>query len=103
MSGPRVDKLSHERPITAVPTVIATLHVQKGRTRMGIQSKLPSDIEGLAKTVPSLSRRGFMTTSAAAAAGYTLAAGPVSAEAIKTDTNGLTVGEGKVKVTGGEM
>jgi carboxymethylenebutenolidase len=70
---------------------------------MGVQPKLPSDIEGLAKMVPPLSRRGFMTTSAAAAAGYTLAAGPVSAEAIKTDTNGLTVGEGKVKVAGGDM
>ena len=44
-----------------------------------------------------------MTSSAAAAAGYTLAAGPVRADAIKTDTNGLTVGDAKVKVAGGEM
>src|ERR1700692_1465648 len=79
------------------------MHLQKGRTRMGIQSKLPSDIEGLAQMVPPLSRRGFMTTSAAAAAGYTLAAGPVRADAIKTDTNGLTVGDAKVKVAGGDM
>jgi carboxymethylenebutenolidase len=70
---------------------------------MGVQTKLPSDIEGLAKMVPPFSRRGFMTTSAAAAAGYTLLAGPVRADAIKTDTNGLTVGDGKVKVAGGEM
>jgi carboxymethylenebutenolidase len=70
---------------------------------MGVQPKLPSDIEGLAKMVPPLSRRGFMTSSAAAAAGYTLAAGPVRADAIKTDTNGLTVGDGKVKVAGGDM
>jgi carboxymethylenebutenolidase len=70
---------------------------------MSIQSKLPSDIEGLAKMVPPVSRRGFMTSSAAAAAGYTLLAGPVRAEAIKTDSNGLTVGDGKVKVEGGEM
>ena len=70
---------------------------------MGIQTKLPSDIEGLAKMVPPFSRRGFMTSSAAAAAGYTLLAGPVRADAIKTDTNGLTVGDGKVKVAGGEM
>jgi carboxymethylenebutenolidase len=62
-----------------------------------------SDIVGLAKMMPPLSRRGFMTTSAAAAAGYTLAAGPVRADAIKTDTNGLTVGDGKVKVADGEM
>ena len=41
--------------------------------------------------MPPFSRRGFfMTASAAAAAGYTLAAGPVRADAIKTDTNGLT-------------
>ncbi len=70
---------------------------------MGVQPKLPSDIEGLAKMMPPLSRRGFMTSSAAAAAGYTLAAGPVRADAIKTDTNGLTVGDGKVKVAGGDM
>jgi carboxymethylenebutenolidase len=70
---------------------------------MGVQPKLPSDIEGLAKMVPPVSRRGFMTSSAAAAAGYTLLAGPVRADAIKTDTNGLTVGDGKVKVAGGDM
>jgi carboxymethylenebutenolidase len=44
-----------------------------------------------------------MSASAAAAAGYTLAAGPVRAQVITTDTAGLTVGEGKVKVEGGEM
>ena len=70
---------------------------------MTAQPKLMSDIVGLAKMMPPLSRRGFMSTSAAAAAGYTLAAGPVRADAIKTDTNGLTVGEGKVKVADGEM
>jgi carboxymethylenebutenolidase len=70
---------------------------------MGVQPKLPSDVEGLAKMMPPLSRRGFMTSSAAAAAGYTLAAGPVRADAIKTDTTGLTVGDAKVKVAGGEM
>src|ERR1700686_869557 len=70
---------------------------------MGVQPKLPSDVVGLAKMVPPLSRRGFMTSSAAAAAGYTLAAGPVRAEAIKTDTNGLSAGDGKVKVAGGDM
>ena len=44
-----------------------------------------------------------MAASAAAAAGYTLAAGPVRADAIKTDTDGLTAGEAKVKVSEGEM
>jgi carboxymethylenebutenolidase len=71
---------------------------------MSAQPQLPSDIEGLARQVDPLSRRGFfMSSAAAAAAGYTLAAGPVRAQAITTDTAGLTVGEAKVKVEGGEM
>jgi carboxymethylenebutenolidase len=71
---------------------------------MSAQPKLASDFEGLAHQVDPLSRRGFfMAASAAAAAGYTLAAGPVRADAIKTDTSGLTVGDAKVKVAGGEM
>lgn len=65
--------------------------------------KLPSDIIGLSKVMPPLSRRGFMSSSAAAAAGYTLAAGPVRADAIHTDTSGLTAGDAKVKVPDGEM
>jgi carboxymethylenebutenolidase len=66
--------------------------------------KLPSDFEGLAKQVDQQSRRGFfMTSSAALAAGYTLAAGPVRAQVITTDTNGLRVGDAKVAVAGGEM
>jgi len=65
--------------------------------------QLPSDIVGLAKVVPPLSRRGFMSSSAAAAAGYTLAAGPVRADVIRTDTKGLDAGEAKVKVAGGDM
>jgi len=70
---------------------------------MNVQSKLPTDVVGLAKMMPPLSRRGFMSASAAAAAGYTLAAGPVRADAIKTDTNGLNVGDAKVKVADGDM
>jgi carboxymethylenebutenolidase len=71
---------------------------------MNVHAKLPSDIVGLAHQVAPLSRRGFfMTASAAAAAGYTLAAGPVRADAIKTDTNGLNAGDAKVKVSGGDM
>ena len=65
--------------------------------------KLPSDIIGLSKVMPPLSRRGFMSSSAAAAAGYTLAAGPVRADAIQTDTNGLKAGMATVPVTGGDM
>ena len=63
---------------------------------------LTSDIVGLTKIAP-FSRRGFMTASAAAAAGYSLAAGDVRAEAITTDTNGLTAGAATTKVMGGEM
>ncbi len=65
-------------------------------------SDLTSDIIGLTKA-PDVSRRGFMTASAAVAAGYTLAAGPVRAEAIKTDTSGLKAGDATVKVAGGDM
>jgi carboxymethylenebutenolidase len=65
--------------------------------------KLPSDIIGLSKVMPPLSRRGFMSSSAAAAAGYTLAAGPVRADAIQTDTTGLKAGVADVAVTGGNM
>jgi carboxymethylenebutenolidase len=66
-----------------------------------MQTKM-QDIVGLTKVAP-LSRRGFMSASAATAAGYTLAAGPVRADAIKTDTNGITAGEAKVMVAGGAM
>jgi carboxymethylenebutenolidase len=67
------------------------------------QHQLPSDIVGLAKVMPPLSRRGFMSSSAAAAAGYTLAAGPVRADAIHTDSKGLEAGDARVAVTGGDM
>ena len=50
----------------------------------------------------TLSRRDCLT-SAAAALGYTLAAGPVRAAAIKTGTEGLSAGAAKAKVPGGEM
>jgi carboxymethylenebutenolidase len=53
--------------------------------------------------MPPLSRRGFMTSSAAAAAGYTLVAGPVRADAIHTDSNGLDAGSATTKVAGGDM
>jgi carboxymethylenebutenolidase len=68
---------------------------------MNMQTRM-QDIDGLTKAAP-LSRRGFMTASAASAAGFTLAAGPVRADAIKTDTAGLDAGEVKIAVPGGEM
>jgi carboxymethylenebutenolidase len=61
-----------------------------------------SDVIGLTKVAP-FSRRGFMTASAAVTAGYTLAAGPVRADVIKTDTSGLVTGDVRIKVAGGEM
>src|ERR1700758_2085696 len=61
-----------------------------------------SDVVGLTKVAP-FSRRGFMTASAAVTAGYTLAAGSVRADVIKTDTDGLTAGNAKIKVADGEM
>ena len=66
------------------------------------QLQTASDVIGLTKVAP-LSRRGFMTASAAVTAGYTLAAGPVRADVIKTPTEGLTVGEARIKVAEGEM
>ena len=47
------------------------------------------------------SRRGFVATSLVS--GFALAAGPASADAIKTDTNGLEAGEVKVPTADGEM
>jgi carboxymethylenebutenolidase len=69
---------------------------------MSAEPLLTSDVIGLTKVAP-LSRRGFMTASAAVTAGYTLAAGPVRADVITTDTNGLTAGEAKIKVADGDM
>jgi carboxymethylenebutenolidase len=70
---------------------------------MTAMPQIESDIVGLTTASPVSRRNFFMSASAAAAAGYTLAAGPVRADAIKTDTQGINVGEGKVKVAGGEM
>src|SRR5689334_13557300 len=44
-----------------------------------------------------------MSSSAAAAAGHTLAAGPVRADVIQTDSKGLQAGDAKVQVPGGDM
>ena len=69
---------------------------------MSAEPMLTSDVIGLTKVAP-FSRRGFMTASAAVTAGYTLAAGPVRADVITTSTDGLTVGDVKIKVADGEM
>jgi carboxymethylenebutenolidase len=70
---------------------------------VNVHSKIPSDIIGLTTAMPVSRRSFFMTASAAATAGYTLAAGPVRAQAISTDTTGLKVGDATVKVPGGDM
>jgi carboxymethylenebutenolidase len=66
------------------------------------ESLATPDVIGLTKVAP-FSRRGFMTASAAVTAGYTLAAGPVRADVIKTDTGGLVTGDARIKVADGEM
>jgi carboxymethylenebutenolidase len=68
-----------------------------------MSAELPkSDVVGLTRVAP-FSRRSFMTASAAVSAGYTLAAGPVRADVIKTETDGLTAGDARIKVADGEM
>jgi carboxymethylenebutenolidase len=69
---------------------------------MSAETLLTPDVVGLIKPAP-VSRRGFMTATAAVAAGYTLAAGPVRADVIKTDTDGLDAGDTSIKVADGEM
>src|SRR5580692_6579008 len=74
----------------------------KAGGQMSAEPLLTSDVIGLTRAAP-FSRRGFMTASAAVAAGYTLAAGPVRADVIKTDTDGLDAGDTRIKVADGEM
>ncbi|MGP0007420.1 MAG: hypothetical protein ACLPIG_01705, partial [Methylocella sp.] len=50
-----------------------------------------------------VSRRDCLTSVAAAAMGYTLAAGPVRAGVIKTGTEGLSAGAATIQVSGAEM
>src|SRR6202048_24071 len=69
---------------------------------MSAEPLLNSDVIGLTKPAP-FPRRVFMTASAAVTAGYTLAAGPVRADVIKTDTDGLSAGDTRIKVADGEM
>src|SRR5215468_10815122 len=78
------------------------MRLPKKESCMSAEPLPTADVIGLTKVAP-FSRRGFMTASAAVAAGYTLAAGPVRADVIKTDTTGLTAGDAKIKVADGEM
>src|SRR6476469_4731754 len=78
------------------------MRLPKRRAAMSAVTLPTSDVIGLTKVAP-FSRRGFMTASAAVTAGYTLAAGPVRADVIKTDTSGLVTGDARIKVADGEM
>src|SRR3982075_286014 len=80
------------------------MHAVTSRRKFSLSAEplLTADVIGLT-TVAPFSRRSFMTASAAVTAGYTLAAGPVRADVIKTDTDGLTAGDAKIKVADGEM
>ncbi|MFT3731951.1 MAG: dienelactone hydrolase family protein [Hyphomicrobium sp.] len=69
---------------------------------MGGHDHVASDFIGLVRRA-KLSRRRFMTASAAAAAGYTLAAGPVNATAITTDSKGLETGTARIETAEGAM
>ncbi|MDA9467154.1 dienelactone hydrolase family protein [Bradyrhizobium sp. CCBAU 53415] len=69
---------------------------------MSFETTVTADVVGLTKSAP-VSRRGFMNATAAVAAGYTLAAGPVRAEVVTTDTNGLEAGDARIKVGSEEM
>lgn len=73
-----------------------------GLQQMTDHQKLAADVVGLVKAGP-VTRRVFMAASAASAAGYTLAAGPVRADAITTDTAGLDANSVSVPVEGGDM
>jgi carboxymethylenebutenolidase len=66
-----------------------------------MSKEMAADFDSLMPDIP-FSRRGFIVT--ALGAGFALAVQPVMAQtAIKTDTDGLTAGEVKVKVSDGEM
>ncbi|QOZ51070.1 dienelactone hydrolase family protein [Bradyrhizobium sp. CCBAU 53338] len=69
---------------------------------MSVEITMTADVVGLTKVAP-VSRRGFMSATAAVAAGYTLAAGPVRAEVITTDTADLQAGDARIKVGSEEM
>jgi carboxymethylenebutenolidase len=91
------------KQVICVPQkVLLNANPDRLEDHMSLEPLLTSDVIGLTKVAP-LSRRGFMTASAAVTAGYTLAAGPVRADVINTDTNGLSVGDAKIKVADGEM
>src|SRR3977135_83224 len=80
------------------------MHAVTSRRKFSMSAQTILQARGIGlTTVAPFSRRSFMTASAAVTAGYTLGAGPVRADVIKTDTDGLTAGDAKIKVADGEM
>src|ERR1700756_4879682 len=79
----------------------------RGKKERSTMADLPhSQIGEPERELPAgsaVSPRAYLTAMAAAAMGYTLAAGPVRSAAIKTDTEGLSAGMTKIKMPGGEM
>src|SRR5512145_891834 len=59
------------------------------------------DLRNLTQSSVALSRRGFVVTSLAA--GFAVAAGPVSAQTITTDTSGIVAGEVRIPVADGRI
>src|SRR3977135_1873003 len=80
------------------------MHAVTSRRKFSMSAEplLTADVIGLTPVAPCC-RCGVMTASAVVTGGYTLAAGPVRADVIKTDTDGLTAGDAKIKVADGEM
>jgi len=91
----RMDRMKH----SGITIAVATTAMQ-GSERMGFETSMQ---ENELQARAAVSRRDCLTSAAAAAMGYTLAAGPVRAQAIKTGTDGLSAGAAKVKVSGGQM
>jgi carboxymethylenebutenolidase len=83
-----------------ISIVAMTATAKQGSERMGFE---PSMQECDPPLGAGVSRRDCLTSVAAAAMGYTLAAGPVRAGVIKTSTEGLSAGAATIPVSGAEM
>jgi carboxymethylenebutenolidase len=91
----RMDRIKRPR----ISFVVAPIRMQ-GSERMGFGTSMrENDLQARA----AVSRRDCLTSAAAAAMGYTLAAGSVRAGAIKTGTEGLAAGAATIPVSGAKM
>jgi len=80
-----------------ISIVAMTATAKQGSERMGFE---PSMQENAPLLGAGVLRRDCLTSLAAAALGYTLAAGPVRAGVIKTGTEGLSAGAATIPVSG---